>query len=240
MNLFATFSTATSIVFVGRKNNKADRTPLLENNNILTGTYMIEYIKGSVEELTPAVVTIEANGVGYGMFISLNTYTAIQGKKEAKLYVHEAIREDAHQLYGFAEKEERAIFLQLIGVPGIGGQMARMVLSSFSPQELAHIINEGNARMLKSVKGIGPKVAQRIIVDLKDKILCSQGQAGRDTTNAVPSSQSTSAGVADEAIAALSMLGFAPAASQKVVLDLIRQHPESPVELIIKLALKSL
>ena len=201
---------------------------------------MIEYIKGSVEELTPTSVTLEANGVGYGMFISLNTYSAIQGKKETKLYVHEALREDAHLLYGFAEKEERTIFLQLIGVPGIGGQMARMVLSSFTPQDLARIINEGNARMLKSVKGIGPKVAQRIIVDLKDKILYNLEQAGHSAADTSTTALSASSAVADEAIAALSMLGFAPAASQKVVLDLVRQHPDSPVEQIIKLALKNM
>ena len=201
---------------------------------------MIEYVKGSVEELTPTSVTLEANGVGYGMFISLNTYSAIQGTKETKLYVHEALREDAHLLYGFAEKEERTIVLQLIGVPGIGGQMARMVLSSFTPQDLARIINEGTARMLKSVKGIGPKVAQRIIVDLKDKILYNLEQSGHGAADTSTTALSASSAVADEAIAALSMLGFAPAASQKVVLDLVRQHPDSPVEQIIKLALKNM
>lgn len=202
---------------------------------------MIEYIKGSVEDLSPTTVTIEANGVGYGMSISLNTYTAIQRKNETKLYVYEAIREDAHLLYGFALKEERDIFLQLIGVPGIGGQMARMILSSFTPQELARIINEGNTRLLKSVKGIGPKVAQRIIVDLKDKILLNGRDGNGAASETMPEGIAmSSSSVADEAIAALTMLGFAPAAAQKVVFDIVREHPDAVVEQVIKTALKNL
>ena len=132
---------------------------------------MIEYIKGELAELTPALATVEACGVGYGLNISLNTYTAIQGRKEVKLYVYEAIREDAYALYGFATKKERELFELLISVSGVGTNTARMVLSSMTPAELCDSISTGNERLIKSVKGIGLKTAQRIIVDLRDKIV---------------------------------------------------------------------
>src|SRR5574344_1392897 len=132
---------------------------------------MIEYIKGELTELTPALATIEAAGVGFGLNISLITYTAIQGKKDVKLYVYEAIREDAHLLYGFATKQERELFTLLVSVNGVGGQTARMILSAFTPAELAGIIQNEDVRSLKSVKGIGPKAAQRIILDLRDKVM---------------------------------------------------------------------
>lgn len=202
---------------------------------------MIEYITGNIEDLTPTTVTLEACGVGYGMFISLNTYSAIQGKKSAKLYVYEAIREDAHLLYGFAEKEERSMFLQLISVPGIGAQMARAVLSSFTPNELVRIIREENSRLLKGVRGIGPKVAQRIIVDLKDKIHTDFPTTfSSESGKASPSDAATYSGIADEAVAALSMLGFVPATAQKVVIDIMRDQSDLTVEQVIKIALKSL
>ena len=130
---------------------------------------MIDYIRGELTELTPAIAVVEAAGVGYAMNISLNTFTAIQGKKEVKLYVHEAIREDAHVLFGFAAKKEREMFLLLITVSGVGPNTARMVLSSMSPAELCNSISTGNERMIKTIKGIGLKTAQRIIVDLRDK-----------------------------------------------------------------------
>ena len=126
---------------------------------------MIEYIKGELTELTPALATIEAAGIGYGLNISLNTFSAIQGKKEVKLYVYEAIREDAHLLYGFVNKKERETFLLLITVNGVGANTARMILSSLSVSELCNAISAGNARLIQNVKGIGKMTAQRIIVD---------------------------------------------------------------------------
>lgn len=200
---------------------------------------MIEYIKGALDELTPTFAIVEAAGVGYQLIISLNTYSAIQGKREVRLYAYEVIREDAHLLYGFASKAERELFTLLVSVSGIGGQTARMILSAFTPAELAGIIREENVRALKSVKGIGPKAAQRIIVDLKDKIGLDTGTetgmpAGNDAGTAA------SREVVDEAVAALTMLGFPPAPSQRTVLQIVRNEPSLPVEMIIKQALKML
>ena len=167
---------------------------------------MIDYIKGELTELTPAIAVVEAAGVGYAMNISLNTFTAIQGKKEVKLYVHEAIREDAHVLFGFAAKKEREMFLLLITVSGVGPNTARMVLSSMSPAELCNSISTGNERMIKSIKGIGLKTAQRIIVDLRDKIVTL------GITQEIPAGgsieQPVNNQVKDEAVSALTMLGF--------------------------------
>ena len=188
---------------------------------------MIEYIRGGIAELSPATAIIDCNGLGYGVNISLNTYAAIQGKKECKLYIYEAIREDAYVLYGFADKQERELFLLLISVSGIGGNTARMILSALSPSELINVISTENATLLKTVKGIGLKTAQRIIVDLKDKIKTGSVVAGN-------------AQVQEEAVAALTMLGFAQAPSQKVVLAILKEEPSAPVEQVIKLALKRL
>lgn len=201
---------------------------------------MIEYLRGTIDELTPTIAVLDLNGIGYQLFISLNTYSAIQGKKEIKLYVYEVIREDAHLLYGFAEKVERELFLQLISVSGIGGQTARMILSAFTPSELTGIIRDENVRMLKSVKGIGPKAAQRIIVDLKDKIKLDFGEnpIGNATGSAVIGTVSRE--TIEEAVAALTMLGFPPAPTQKVVLQIVQNDASLPVEQIIKQALKML
>lgn len=198
---------------------------------------MIEYIRGALAELSPASAVIDCNGLGYAVNISLNTYSAIQGKKECKLYIYEAIREDAYILYGFANKQERELFLLLISVSGIGGNTARMILSALSTAELVNVISSENTNILKSVKGIGLKTAQRIIVDLKDKIK-SSGAAQSAGGLELPSA--ANAQVQDEAIAALTMLGFAPAPSQKVVLSILKEDPEARVEQVIKLALKRL
>lgn len=198
---------------------------------------MIEYIKGELTEITPAMAIIECNGLGYGINVSLNTYSAIQGKKEVKLYIYESIREDAYILYGFATKQERELFLLLISVSGIGGNTARMILSSLTPSELCNVISSGNDKLLKTVKGIGLKTAQRIIVDLKDKI--STTDIGTSTTSA-PISITANNEIYEEAIAALTMLGFAQAPSQKVVAVILKEEPDAAVEKVIKLALKRL
>lgn len=198
---------------------------------------MIEYIKGELTEITPAMAVIECNGLGYGINVSLNTYSAIQGKKEVKLYIYESIREDAYILYGFATKQERELFLLLISVSGIGGNTARMILSALTPSELCNVISSGNDKLLKTVKGIGLKTAQRIIVDLKDKI--STTDIGTSTTSA-PISITANNEIYEEAIAALTMLGFAQAPSQKVVAAILKEEPDVAVEKVIKLALKRL
>lgn len=198
---------------------------------------MIEYIKGELIEITPALAVIECNGVGYGVNVSLNTYSAIQGKKDVKLYIYEAIREDAYVLYGFASKQERELFLLLITVSGIGGNTARMILSALSPSELCNVISSGNEKLLKTVKGIGLKTAQRIIVELKDKIATIGVDSAMPVSTVVSSVQTE---IYEEAVSALTMLGFAQAPSQKVVASILKEEPDAAVEKVIKLALKRL
>ena len=200
---------------------------------------MIEYVKGQIAELTPATAVVDCHGVGYGLNISLNTFSALQGKQEAKLYVYEAIREDAYVLYGFSTRQERALFLLLISVSGIGGNTARMILSALTPAELVNVISSGNDKLLKTVKGIGLKTAQRIIVDLKDKIASVEieGTASPGTSTTMATGHSE---ILEEAVAALTMLGFPPAPSQKVALAIPKEEPEAAVERVIKLALKRL
>ena len=199
---------------------------------------MIEYINGELTELTPALATIEAAGVGYGLNISLNTYSAIQGKKEVRLYVYEAIREDAHVLFGFCNKKEREMFLLLITVSGVGANTARMMLSGMSVSELCSAISTGNAKLIQGIKGIGKMTAQRIIVDLRDKIVAL------GIADEIPAGGSVVApinnAVRDEAVAALTMLGFAPAPTQKVVVQILQEQPTLPVEQVVKLALKQI
>lgn len=204
---------------------------------------MIEYIKGELAELTPALAVVEAAGVGYALNISLNTYSAIQGKKDVKLFVHEALvtggRDDSFTLFGFGNKQERELYRLLITVSGVGANTARMILSSLTPAELCNVIANGDERMLKSVKGIGLKTAQRIIVDLKDKIV-SMGIAEELHVAASPSAASINTEVRDEAVSALTMLGFSPAPSAKVVSQIITEQPNLPVEQVVKLALKQI
>ena len=199
---------------------------------------MIEYIKGELTELTPALATVEAAGVGYGLNISLNTFTALQKeeRKMVKLYVFEIIREDAHVLYGFINKKEREMFELLITVSGVGANTARMMLSGMSVSELCNAISTGNARLIQSIKGIGKMTAQRIIVDLRDKIV-ALGIADEIPAGGTMSAPVNNA-VRDEAVAALTMLGFSPAPTQKVVVQILQAQPTLPVEQVVKLALK--
>lgn len=196
---------------------------------------MIDYLKGEITELTPASVTVECSGVGFFVNISLNTYSALQGKKTTKIYIHEAIREDAHVLYGFADKHEREIFLHLISVSGVGPSTGRMILSSLSSEEVEATIASENAATLQTVKGIGVKTAQRIIIDLKDKIKYT----GSGDTVKVPAAM-FAAGAAQEAVSALVMLGFTKANSEKVVAKIAKEKPDLPLESIIKESLKRL
>lgn len=202
---------------------------------------MIDYIKGELAELTPAQAVIEAAGVGYALNISLNTYTAIQGKKDVKLFVHESLvtggRDDSYTFFGFASKQERDLYRLLISVSGVGANTARMILSAASPVDLSNAIASGNERLLKGVKGIGLKTAQRIIVDLKDKVV-ALGIAQEVTMGEGGSTVAVNNEVMDEAVSALTMLGFSPAPSAKVVKALLEENAAMPVEQVVKEALK--
>ena len=201
---------------------------------------MYEYIKGTVAEVAPAYAVIDVGGVGYYLHISLETYSAIEHETETRLYVHYVVREDAQLLYGFSTKAERELFRLLISVSGVGGNTARMILSALSPAELVNVISTENANLLKTVKGIGLKTAQRVIVDLKDKIKTMGATVAGGSASAGMLLQSASVEVQEEAVAALTMLGFAAAPSQKVVLAILKEEPDAPVEKVIKLALKRL
>ena len=197
---------------------------------------MIDYIKGEITELTPATVIIETAGVGYCIHISLPTFTVLQAKKEAKLFVFEVIREDAHLLYGFTNQSERQLFLLLISVSGVGANTARMIMSSYSASEIQEMIATSNVTALNAIKGIGAKTAQRIIVDLKDKILKVSGMENNEQQlfTSVPNP------IKEEAVSALVMLGFAANASQKVIDSILKKEPSLKVEQVIKTALKML
>ena len=210
---------------------------------------MIEYIKGQLTDINPTYVVLEAAGVGYAINIALPTYSELVGKEgqESRLYITEIIREDAHELYGFFSKGERELFVMLMTVSGIGANTARMIMSAYSAAEIRQIIATGNARALSQVKGLGPKTAQRIIVDLKDKVLkidlgsqASQGSLEDAASGYSLEVQSEDSAVKQEAISALMMLGFAAAASGKVVDKILKATPESSVEQVIKQALKML
>ncbi len=193
---------------------------------------MIEYIKGDVAEISPAHVVVEADKIGYFVNISLNTYSVLSNQSTCKLYIYESIREDAHILFGFLDKAERQLFLHLISVSGIGANTARMILSSFSTAELEDVIASGNVSLLKSVKGIGAKTAERVIVDLKDKVK-------KTSEDSILTTQKTGSSK-NEAVSALVMLGFNQLASQKAVTSILNQQPLLSVELLIKQALKML
>lgn len=197
---------------------------------------MIEYLRGELAELTPATAIIECCGVGYETSITLNTYSALQDKKEVKVYIYEVIREDTHQLFGFSNKQERELFLLLISVSGIGGNTARTILSAFTVNELCEAIFTGNEAAIKSVKGIGLKTAQRIIIELKDKIKgIGSGAQSNVSTPLLPDND-----VMDGAVSALIMLGFPSAATNKVVQAIVKSEPTATVEQVIKMALKQL
>ncbi len=193
---------------------------------------MIEYIKGELVELTPTSAIVETNGIGYSINISLVTYSELSGHKQCKLYVYEAIREDAYVLYGFTTQSERTLFLQLISVSGVGANTARMIMSSLSASELQEAIATENSALLKNVKGIGLKTAQRIIVDLRDKVT--------KTSLATNMPSAAGRGVVSEAVAALVMLGFQQSASQKVVEKLANDNSGLSLEQLIKKALQML
>jgi len=197
---------------------------------------MIDYVKGEIGSLNPAVCVVECNGVGYGVNITLNTFNALQGAKQVKLYIYEAIREDAYQLFGFMTEQERALFMLLISVSGVGAGTARMILSSYSVDELVHAISREDVNSIKRVKGIGLKSAQRIIIDLKDKVLeLSEGGSVTQLGSASMKNE-----VAEEAVAALVALGFQQAASVKVVEKIVKDEPELKVGAVVKKAMKSL
>ncbi|HAM09545.1 MAG: Holliday junction DNA helicase RuvA [Bacteroidetes bacterium GWE2_41_25] len=193
---------------------------------------MIDYIKGSLTRLTPTFVTVETYGVGYFVNISLTTFSKLENKSEIKILIHEIIREDTHQLYGFADSLEREIFRHLISVTGVGANTARMMLSSLNPVEIEQAIIGSDVNILKSIKGIGLKTAQRIIVDLKEKLGKQAGSgeifAFSDNTNR------------EEALSALVMLGFAKSAVSKVLDKIVREQKNLTVEEMIKRALKNL
>lgn len=190
---------------------------------------MIEYIKGEITQLNPTDAVVECNGIGYMLSISLTTFTALEGQKNVKLLVHESIREDAHQLFGFINEQERQLFRQLIGVSGVGANTARMILSSIPAPELEAVIASGDHARLKNVKGIGIKTAQRIIVDLRDKI--------KPADVSLINQSDTSSEVFDEALMALVMLGFTKPQSQKALKKIFADDPAVRVEVAIKKAL---
>ncbi len=206
---------------------------------------MIEYIKGKLAELNPTYAVLEAAGVGYEINISLPTYSDLVSKEnsEVKLFVTEIIREDTHDLYGFFSKGERELFIMLMTVSGIGANTARMIMSAYNAGEIRQIIATANVRALSQIKGLGPKTAQRIIVDLKDKVLKIDLGDGKPMENASPSDvlfPAEDSPIKSEAVSALTMLGFAAAASSKVVDKILKASPDASVESVIRQALKML
>ena len=196
---------------------------------------MYDYIKGTLEESTPTEAVIENNGIGYSLQISLQTYAAIQGCKDVRLYIYHHLREDTELFFGFYSKEERALFLLLIGVNGIGPNTARMMLSSLSCQELTNAILTGDVNKIKGVKGIGLKTAQRVIIDLKERVGKGDAKSALSLAEFGAASQ-----IKEEALAALVMLGFSKAASEKAIDSILKEKPGSTIEELIKHSLKRL
>ena len=197
---------------------------------------MLDYISGNIAELTPTRIVIDNHGMGYGIEISLQSYELLQGKEQVKIYIHEAVNQrDATQVfYGFASKDERALFELIIGVSGIGAASARMILSSISADELREAILSENVAKIKSIKGIGVKSAQRLILELKDKIVKGEGS---NVESIFKSDNNTEI---DEATSALTMLGFSKPNINKAIQSIVKSHPDAKVEEIIKMALKIL
>ncbi|MFA6127618.1 MAG: Holliday junction branch migration protein RuvA [Bacteroidales bacterium] len=193
---------------------------------------MYEYISGKLTELTPAIAILEQGGIGYLIQISLQTHAALRGKENATLLIEEVIREDAHTIFGFAAKEEREMFRLLISVSGIGPNTARMMLSSLTTPEIRRAIQTDNVAVLKSVKGVGIKTAQRVIIDLRDKITKTEEVGGILTAQGNTSK--------DEALSALVMLGFGRNESAKVLDQISKENPVNGAEELVKLALKKL
>lgn len=193
---------------------------------------MYEYIRGNITDISPANIVIDTGGIGYFIHISLNTYSQLSGKKEARIFLHQIIRDDAHLLYGFNDIGERELFRNLISVNGVGASTAIMMLSSLTANELRTAVTTENVAVLKAVKGIGAKTAQRIIIDLKDKL----GKMS-DSTQILLSTDNT---IQIEALSALVMLGFAKKDTEKVVSKILREQPDTTVESVIKQALKKL
>lgn len=196
---------------------------------------MYEYISGSLAELSPTYAVVEAAGVGYSINISLQTFSAIEGSESVRLYTHFIVREDAQILYGFASRQERELFRMLISVSGVGGNTARMILSTYSTSELRNIISTGNAVLLKNVKGLGLKTAQKIIVELSGKMV----DLGLETKVAKMVGEADNE-VLNETVAALVMLGFQKSASEKVVKSLLKDMPDIQVEEAVRQALRRL
>lgn len=195
---------------------------------------MIDYIKGKIEVLTPTELTLETYGIGYHVLISLQTYEGLNGKSEATVYIHHYLREDEELYYGFATRDERELFRLLIGVSGIGASTARMMLSSLTSDEIRNAIIAEDINKIKSIKGIGLKSAQRLILELKDKVVKGSGSEAPALFAAAPN------GAADEATTALVMLGFTKANVNKAVAAVLKEKPSASLEEIIKLALKRL
>lgn len=198
---------------------------------------MIEFIRGEVAELTPTYAVIDCGGVGYLANISLNTYSALENQKEAKLFIHEAIREDAYQLFGFCTTAEREVFRLLTSVSGVGAQTARIMLSAMTAAELKNVIMSEDVKSLKGIKGIGLKTAERIVVELKDKMAKADiGQA----EGTLPLAPSASPAVKEEALQALEVLGYNKAQASKAIDKILADNPDLKVEGVVKAAFKML
>ncbi len=194
---------------------------------------MIDYIKGTIAELSPAELVLENNGIGYSILISLQTYQGLQEKKEAKVFIFHYLREDIEEYYGFATKDERELFELLISVSGIGVASARMMLSSLSAEEIRQAILSEDVARIKSVKGIGVKSAQRMIIELKDKVVKGEGADSSELFGGAARSE-----IVEEASRALVMLGFAKPAVNKAIQAILKANPNAKVEQIIKSALQ--